>query len=164
MSTFIPLDVEAAEASTSNIPIFSIEAGTNYPIPCWRFIDSATGDIYFHFRASGYTSGNLTLDLDWYSITGQTTGAVRWQAAIAAVAPGSSSFDFTTHAFATAQAVTTTVLGTTAHRSNRSSITISNLDSLAADNDVILKVSRLGADGADTMTGDAALHEVMISF
>jgi hypothetical protein len=43
---------------------------------------------YFTFDAVDYTLGNITIDIDWFSSLGNTTGAVKWEVAIACIVAG----------------------------------------------------------------------------
>jgi hypothetical protein len=110
-----------------------------------------------------YGSGNLTVDIDWYADTA-STGNIIWGAAIAAITPDSDSQDVETDSLATANTVTDSHLGTTGQRLHRCSITVSNLDSLAAGDDVRMRIYRDADDGSDTMTGDAILTRVTVSY
>lgn len=116
--------------------------------------------IFFEFVAVNYASGNLTVTLDWYARSGTTTGNVKWEAAIMCLTPGDAQ-SMETDTFATATNTTTTVNGT-ARGPNRSTITVSNLDSLAQDDHVTLCIDRDPAN--DTMTTDALLLLVTVSY
>ena len=70
-----------------------------------------------------------------------------------------------TKAFATANTVTDTHLGTTGQRVHNCSITISNLDSIAADDYVALKVYRNASSASDTITtSDVGIISVVLSY
>jgi hypothetical protein len=89
---------------------------------------------------------------------------VIWGAQLAAIMPNTNSQDVETDTLATANTVTDTHLGTTGQRIHECSITISNLDSLAADALVFLRVYRDADAAGDTMTGDALLVEAELSY
>ncbi|HEY9521919.1 MAG TPA: hypothetical protein VIR33_01665 [Thermopolyspora sp.] len=148
---------EAAFASTS-FPAFVKNAGTNFPVTGLAFDGATDEKAYFKRTLVAYGSGDLTLSLTWYADTDTTADhTVRWEAAIACITPDTDTQDVETKAFATAQTVDDTHLGTTGQRLHRCEITISNVDS-AADGDVIwLRLSRLGSATApaDSLTGDA---------
>lgn len=131
-------------------------SGTNFPVPALDFDAGADEAAYLFFKANNYGSGNLSLILDWYADTA-TSGDIVWEAAIAVITPDTDSQDVETKSFATATTVTDSHLGTTGQRLHRCTVTISNLDSLAADDFVCLRVRRLGTNGSDTMSGDAQL-------
>jgi len=147
----------------SGYATLDVIAGTNFPVPVLDF-DAATDEaIFFIFRAINYASGNVTVDLDWYADTA-ASGDVVWAAQLAAITPDTDTQDIETDALATANTVTDSHLGTTDQRLHRASITVSNLDSIAADDWVVLKVYRDADNGADTMTGDASLALVTVSY
>lgn len=147
----------------SNYATLDVISGTNFPVPCLDFDTTTAESIYFYFQAVNYGSGNLTIDIDWYADTA-ASGDVVWDAQIAAITPNTDSQDIETDALATANTVTDSHLGTTNQRLHRATITISNLDSLAAGDWVVLKITRDVSDGADTMSGDACLVGVTASY
>ena len=87
-----------------------------------------------------------------------------WGAAITAITPDTDSTDVETDSLATQTTVTDSHLGTTAHRIQQCSITISNLDSIAADDLVFLSLRRVSSSGSDTMGGDAILVAAELSY
>ena len=160
---YIPLPPEIATPIGSTFPQFLKVNGTNFPVTSLAFDASTDEACAFKFRAVNYGSGNLTLDIDWYADTA-TSGDVVWSAAIAAITPDSDSQDVETKSLATANTVTDSHLGTTGQRLHRATITISNLDSLAAGDIVWLKLQRTGSSGSDTMTGDALMTMATLSY
>lgn len=154
---------EYAQYGASNFPQLFRVQGTNFPVSSLSY-DAATKETaYFKFRASNYGSGNLTLDIDWYADTA-TSGDVIWGAQIAAITPDTDTQDVETKAFATANTVTDSHLGTTGQRLHRASITISNLDSLAVGDVVWLALYRDAAAGGDTMSGDAQITMATLTY
>jgi hypothetical protein len=138
-------------------------AGTNFPVEGLAFDASVDEACVAKFKAKNYGSGNITATLTWYGDSA-TSGVVRWGAAIAAITPESDTQDVETDSFATENTVDDTHLGTTAQRLHNATITISNLDSIAADDIVFLRLRRVGSNGSDTMTGDAILVAVELSY
>jgi hypothetical protein len=138
-------------------------AGTNFPVEGLAFDAAADEACVAKFKAKNYGSGNITAILTWYGDSA-TSGVVRWGAAIAAITPESDTQDVETDSFATENTVDDTHLGTTAQRLHNATITISNLDSIAADDIVFLRLRRVGSNGSDTMTGDAILVAVELSY
>ena len=137
--------------------------GTNIPVRGLAF-DAATEEaIFFRFRALNYGSGNLTVSVYWYADTA-SSGNVIWGAAIAAITPDADSQDIETDSLATAATVTDAHIGTTGQRLHQCSITVSSLDSLAANDDVALRFYRDADDGSDTMTGDAIVVGLVVSY
>lgn len=158
------LPVASAVMRTSAFPALVQANGTNIPVRALAFDGAAEEACFFTFRAVRYGSGNLTLDVYWYADSG-TSGDVIWGAAIAAITPNTDSQDVETDSLATAQTTTDTHLGTTAQRLHTCSITISNLDSLAADDIVQLRFYRDADAGGDTMNGiDALVTNLVLSY
>jgi hypothetical protein len=160
----VPHEFEAQDGDvrTTAFPGLVRANGTNIPVSGYAF-DAATAEtLFFRFRASDYVSGNIAVDLDWYADTA-SSGAVMWGAQIAAITPNTDTQDIETDALATQATVTTTHLGTTGQRLHRSTITISSLDSIATDDNVVLAIQRVAANAADTMAGDAILVYVTVA-
>ncbi len=127
------------------------------------FEDAADKQGFWKLSTLGYASGNLTIKIHWYADTA-TSGDVRWGAALAAITPDADTQDVETKTLATEQTFDDTHLGTTAHRLHTATITLSNLDSLADGDAAWLRIRRVGSNGADTMTGDAMLERVTVSY
>ena len=138
-------------------------AGTNFPVEGLAFDAGADEACVAKFKAKSYGSGNITAILTWYGDSA-SSGVVRWGAAIACITPESDTQDVETDSFATENTVDDTHLGTTAQRLHNATITISNLDSIAADDIVFLRIRRVGSNAADTMTGDAILVCVELTY
>lgn len=147
---------------TTNFPQY-LRDGTNFPVTRLRFDPATKQNAFFKLKAINYGSGNLTLVIRWAGDTA-TSGDVIWGAQIACITPDTDSQDVTTKALATAQTVTDTHLGTTAKRVMTCSLTITNLDSIAANDDVFITIYRDAAAGGDTMTGFADLIEAELSY
>ncbi len=152
---------EGAVFATSSFAQLGRVYGTNFPIYYLAYDAAATERAFWHFQAVNYGSGNITCTINWYPASA-TTNVVKFETAIAAITPNSDATDVETKAFATAQTGTDTVLG--GNRAHSVDITVSNLDSVAADDWVWFRISRLGADAADTMTGDAVLVSAVLSY
>ena len=158
-----PLTPDEAKFPSSNPAAPVLFQGTNFPVAGLAFDATTQETVFFLGKAINYGSGNLTLKIDWYADSA-TSGGVVFDAAIAAITPDSDSQDIETKAFATAQQASDTHLGTTGQRLHTMSITISNLDSLAADDYFALRVRRVPADGSDTMTGDAIITGAVLEY
>jgi hypothetical protein len=161
-TVFQQLDVGAAQFLSSSFPAL-VKNGTNFPAVGLAYDAAAAEAAFWMTRAVSYGSGNVTVACDWYADTA-TSGDVIWGCQIAAITPDTDTQDVETKALATANTVTDTHLGTTGQRLHRASITVSNLDSLAANDDVWIRVYRDAAAGGDTMTGDAVLVGVTVSY
>jgi hypothetical protein len=158
--TFSPFD---AVPPASNFATLDVIAASNYSLPCLDFDASTDEAAYFFFRAVSYGSGNLTVTVDWYADTANT-GDVVWGAQLAAITPDTDTQDVETKAFATANTATDSHLGTTGQRLHRASITVSNLDSIAANDWCCLKLYRDADNAADTLSGDCSVVAVAVSY
>lgn len=138
-------------------------AGTNFPVPGLAFDTTTQETCYFRFPALSYGSGNVTVTVEWYADSA-TSGGVTFGASLAAITPNTDSQDIETKAFATENTASDTHLGTTGQRLHSFDITVSNLDSIAAGDDVTLRLQRIPSDGGDTMTGDAIVTRVVVSY
>lgn len=159
-----PLQPEWATFLATNIPEFKNISGTSIPVLSLAFDAANDEAAYWRLPAVRYGSGNLTCVVYWYADTA-SSGDVVWEAAIAALTADSDTQDIETDGLATIQKVTDSHLGTTGQRLHNATITISNLDSLAALDDLSVRIRRLGSsDANDTMTGDALLVRALISY
>lgn len=137
--------------------------GTSFPVPGLAFDATTQETCYLFFRAINYGSGNLTATVQWYADSA-TTGGVVWGGSLAAITPDSDTQDIETKAFATESTAADTHLGTTGQRLHSIDITLSNLDSIASGDWVCLRLRRAPADGSDTMTGDAIVVGLTLSY
>lgn len=157
------LHPEAAQFAASAFPQLVRNTGTNFPVSGLAHDAAAAEDAYWKLRALRYGTGNLTIAIDWYADTA-STGGVIWRAAAAAITPDIDTQDVETKALATANTVTDTHLGTTGQRLHRATITVTNLDSLALDDDIWVRIGRDAAAAGDTMAGDAVLTLATLSY
>lgn len=164
-TTYQPLLLGAATVGTSNIPTLNlIQTTPATPTPAflvYQFNDTTMNALYWTWKLRRYGSGNLSLNLGWYAAA--TTGNVVWGAQIGVTVAGTSTTTYIAKTFATATTTTTAANGTT-NRSQTSTVTISNLDSLADGNDVMLRLYRDAANGSDTMTGDAIMVTAELTY
>lgn len=159
----VDLDPEAAQYLASTFPQFDKANGTNFPVSGLRYDASTDEAAFWKVDSFNYGSGNITCDFLWYA-ENATSGVVRWEAAIAAITPDTDSQDVTTKALATVQTVDDTHLGTVGKRVHLASVTISNLDSVAAGDLVWVRVRRIGSNAADTMANDAWLLQARLTY
>lgn len=97
-----------------------------------------------------------------YKMTSATTGGVAFEARIAAVSDGDAT-DVDAKAFAAANVGTATVPGTAGHL-DEVAITLTNADSLAAGDYVIVYLNRDPAHASDTATGDAEVLGAALTY
>lgn len=154
---------EGALFGSAAAPQYVKNNGTSWPVSGLGF-DATTSEMcYWRFIAASYGSGNLTATVYWYADTA-SSGAVVWECAIGAVTANTDTQDIETKALATATNAADTHLGTTGQRLHSQTVTISNLDSVAADDHVVLRLARLPADAGDTMTGDGIVTNVLLTY
>lgn len=149
---------------TSNPAAPVLFQGTNFPVAGLAF-DATTQETAFFLLPPlpSYGSGNLTLTILWYADTASANG-ITFGASIAAITPNSDTQDIETKAFATENTASDTHLGTTGQRLHSFDITISNLDSLAAEDFLALRLRRVPADAGDTMTGDMIVVGAQLAY
>lgn len=151
--------------ASTNGPQHKVVDGTNFPVSSLAFDATTDETAFLRWVAINYGSGNITCTIRWYADTASSANVV-WGAAVAAITPDTDTQDVETKAFGTANTVQDTHLGTTGQRVHTCAITISNLDSITALDEVWLKIYR-DADGTaatDDMTGDALLLSVTLSY
>lgn len=97
-----------------------------------------------------------------YKMASATTGGVAFEARLAAVSDGDAT-DVDAKAFDAANVGTATVPGTAGHL-DEVSITMTNADSLAAGDFVVVYLCRDPAHASDTATGDAEVVAVALTY
>jgi len=137
--------------------------GTEFPVYGLAFDAAADETAFWKWIADNYGSGNLTVGIFWYADTA-SSGDVIWDVGLAAITPDTDTQDIETKAFTTVNSVTDTHLGTTGQRLHLAIVTVSNLDSLAAGDYVMLKLNRDANNAADTLTGDAIVTAIRVAY
>lgn len=166
MSTVrIQLDPAAARFKTTAFPALVNNQGTNFPVTGLAYDATTDEAAFWTFVADSYGSGNVTVDVYWYADTA-TSANVVWEVQLAAITADTDTQDVETKAFATLNFVQDTHLGTTGQRVHKASVTVSNLDSLAAGDVLTLRLARdaNGTSATDDMTGDAIVVAVEVSY
>jgi hypothetical protein len=165
VGTSVPqlLRPEQALFLATAFPQYTKINGTSFPVTALAYDGAATERAYWKISSFFYGSGNLTCELIWYATSG-TTGSVMWETALAAITPDVDTTDVETKAFATVNTVQDSHLGTTAKRLHTATVTMTNLDSLAAGDVTWLRVSRLPADAGDTIAVDVNLVSIRLSY
>ena len=159
----LALEPEAALYPASNFAQFKAVAGTNFPVTSLAFDTTTSETVYFRFPAFDYGSGSLTITVEWYADTASSGGVV-WGVSLAAITANTDSQDIETKAFDTEETVADTHLGTTGHRLHSIALTLTETDSIAAADDITLRLARKVADASDTMTGDAQVTRVVVEY
>lgn len=156
-----------------NLPIQEAKLPTSNPARIdaaelnWRLLfDAATSQsAQWQFLMPQSYGASLTIRLHFSMNTVQAgTLSVVWRAYIAAITPG-DAVDINAKSFASANSATKTLaVNQPAGYLIEQTITMTNADSLAAGDTVMLKIDRDAANGADTGTGDAELIAVTLEW
>lgn len=157
------LDPKSAMVSSTAIPELVLIVGTNAPVMGYAFDASSREDIYFSVPLILYGSGSITATAHWYSRSGSTSGAVVWGFRVACTTPGDAT-SMETKNWATAQTTTTTVNANAKGLTSTAIVDSSNLDSAAALDTMWVNIYRDAANASDTMTGDAILTTLYLSY
>lgn len=131
--------------------------------PVWKFDPTTDEYLDFHYTLSPlYNGGGLTIRLGW-SATTATSGNVIWRAAVKAIPDDTEDMDVAhTYDYNSVTAATASASGEVVY----DEITFTDgadMDSLAAGEDFVLRVSRNASSASDTMTtSDAELCSIVI--
>lgn len=149
------------DGSASNLPPALQRRKSSGAAPAPYFLE-----LWFDAATEEWASWSFRMPADFaslpagalkvqYKMAAATTGDVVWAGSIAAVSDGDAT-DVDAKVFATANTATVTVPGTAGHL-DEASITMTNADSVAAGDFVVVRIARQGVAGGDTATGDAEL-------
>lgn len=97
-----------------------------------------------------------------WKATSATSGGVVWDVRVSATTTGDSQ-DVDAQDFASANTATGTAPGTAGYLLD-TSVTLTNADSVAAGDFVVVRLARAAADGSDTATGDAECVGMAITY
>lgn len=151
------LDTVGALVNSANAPTFN-DSNSGVLPKGYQFPQSSTKPIVLKARAEFFSASTATLKLSWYSLAGSVAGNVTWQAEVAAVTPG-DAVSVEGKGYAAAQSATTAV-NATAKGEQQTTITLVNLDSLAANDDLWIRISRTDT----SMVGDAVLFDATLVY
>lgn len=158
---------EAQQRSATAFPQFLRVDGTNAPVTWLAYDAAATEYAFWELGALNYgvSSPDVSVDIVWAAASA-TSGAVVWEVALLAGTPETDSGSWEGESFGTAATVTDSHLGTNAKRLMRATLTLTGagLDSVAAGDELIIRVGRIGGNGSDTMAGDAYLKKVALTW
>lgn len=115
----------------------------------------------WQFRMPDDYASGPTLKIAWKA-TSATSGGVVWDARVSATSSGDSQ-DVDAQDFDSANTATGTAPGTAGYLLE-TSITLTNADSVAAGDFVVVRLARAAANGSDTATGDAELMMAAVSY
>jgi hypothetical protein len=97
-----------------------------------------------------------------WKATSATSGGVVWDVRVSATTPGDTQ-DVDAQDFDSANTATGTAPATAGYLVE-TSVTLTNADSVAAGDFVVIRVARAAANGSDTATGDAELVAVGLTY
>lgn len=142
-------------ASATNTPPYFLQAA---------FDAAADESLMWSLYMPGDYASAPSLDV-LYKMASATTGAVRFEGRLAAITDGDAT-DGDAKAFATTNSVGDTVPATTAGKVGGFSIALTNADSLAANDFVVVQLRRDadGTTGTDDATGDCEVISVRLSY
>jgi hypothetical protein len=142
-------------ASSTNTPPYFLQAA---------FDASADESMMWSLYMPGDYASGPVLDV-LYKMASATTGSVRFEGRVAAITD-SDTTDADAKAFATTNSAGDTVPATTAGKVGGFSITLTNADSLAAGDLVVVQLRRDadGTNGTDDATGDCEVVAVCLSY
>jgi hypothetical protein len=152
-----PQSAKFPDGSASNLApaMATVKSSASAPSPYFfqlLFSDAQTEQCMWQVRMPADYSSAPVLKVQ-FKMASATSGNVVWEGRLMAVTPGDAQ-DVDADAFAASNTDTEAVPGTAGHL-DEASITLTNADSVAAGDLVIVYLARLGADGSDTASGDA---------
>jgi hypothetical protein len=161
-TVILVIDPKSANLKPTNTPELVLIAGTNFPVSGMAMDASATEHLYFQSALPLFGASNTTIacGILWYSRTGQTTGTVGWGAAVACITPTTDTGSVEAKAFATATTPTAATGNGSAKALNLTTVTIANIDSATALDQIELDVF----SNAGTMTGDRIITAIYLSY
>lgn len=155
---------EEALLPSSGFPQY-VKNGNTQPVTGLAFDASNIEIAYWKFASFAYGSGPIACDLVWYADTSTTaTQGVTWNVSIAAITPGVDVANVETKAFAAQHQGSTDLGSADPQRPMKTTIVISSVDNVAADDEVWLKVIRATSDAGDDLAGDAILVSVRLAY
>jgi hypothetical protein len=167
MGAAVPPDGSSGNAAPQVERIQGTEANPKKHFIALRF-DAATEEMaYWSFMLphEAAAASTFTLRLVWTSVAASTTTNVVWGARITAVTPADADTPIE-HAQAAQQTVTSANNTTEAGRAIAASITFTNAqaDGVVADDWVVVQISRVAANGSDTLAEDSRLIGANLTF
>lgn len=156
---------EEAIPGPNAFPQYVRNYGTAFTVTGLAFPTTSATIIFWKFTPSGYTGGDITCDVIWYADTSTTSShGVAWQVQLAAITPGVDTQNVETKALAAGQLATTDLGSTDPQKLMKTTVVISNLDSVAAGDEVWLALTRVTSNAADDLSGDAIVTSVRLSY
>lgn len=162
------LPIEAAIFRATQFPELNKRNGTGisapFPIRSLAFDAASVERAYWVFRPTALGGTNVfTVEIDWFAESA-TSGSVVWGVQGYASTPNVDDVDLESRNLGVQSSTTTAHPGGTGQRHIRSTITGLDAGS-AVNNDVVfIGLERIASNPSDTMTGDAVVFCVTISY
>lgn len=158
---YIDFDMGGATADVTSPAGCEYFNNTGVTMKRWLF-DAATDEfIHFQFVIPDYASALVVRAK--FAMTSATTNNIVVQAGLMAVTPGDSAA-IDTGSLDTLNASSATAVGGTAGYMKDVTITMTNVDSLAAGDQVFLKFGRDADNASDNATGDMELYGLTLEY
>lgn len=157
-SVIAVLTSKGAMVPSSSAPTQSDVTGTNLGYTVLDYPDASTTNAYWHFTMPPGVGTNKNIIIKIFWISTATSGAVTWGASVLGRTSG-EAFDTAM----SANTETTTTTAGSAGQVNITTITI-NTAGIDADDAVIVRISRNGGGGSDTMTTNARFLEAQLTW
>jgi hypothetical protein len=154
----INVELQAQQAKLPTTKFALIDGGDNN----WRLLFDADANEFATWEFivdDDYGGGTLYADI-YFTMVSATTNEVVWDVNIMAVTPGDAQ-DVGTDSYDTINTVTETVPGTAGYL-DKSTVTLTNKDSLAAGDYVRIRLKRGAGKAADDATGDAEFLRMVV--
>jgi hypothetical protein len=154
----INVELQAQQAKLPTTKFALIDGGDNN----WRLLFDADANEFATWEFivdDDYGGGTLYADI-YFTMVSAVANEVVWDVNIMAVTPGDAQ-DVGTDSYDTINTVTETVPGTAGYL-DKSTVTLTNKDSLAAGDYVRLRLKRGAGKAADDATGDAEFLRMVV--
>ncbi len=154
------------DGSTSNLApgIARVKSSASAPSPYFLqllYDPAADERCTWQFRMPADYASGLTAVVSWKAASA-TSGDVVWDVRIAAVTAGDAT-DVDAKGFGSANTATGTAPATAGYLVD-TSVTVTNADSVAAGDFVVVRLARNGSSGSDTASGDAECVSLGITY
>lgn len=154
------------DGASSNVPPAMQVVKSSATAPGVYFLqlayDASTEEwVCWQFRMPADYSSSPVAKVQWKAASA-TSGNVVWDVRLSATTPADAQ-DVDAQDFGSANTATSAAAATAGHLVE-ASVTLTNADSVAAGDFVVVRVARAAADGSDTMTGDAELVAVALTY
>lgn len=167
---YLPLPIAAGappDGTAGNVfaPVQRKQSSAASPAPAWfeALMDASTVEaLHWAFQMPGNYSSAPVIRIT-YKMASATSGNIIMEAHLAAVSDGDAT-DTDAKAFAAVNTSATTAVPGTAGYIDQLTISLTNADSVAANDWVVLRIARDADNASDTATGDLELIGVSLEY